>query len=49
MDTPATTTTIEAIVVTTNKSIIELTKINSQESKIDKLDNAWNNYDKRLN
>ena len=48
MDTPITPTIIEAIIVTINP-IIESTKVNSKESNINELDNAWNNYDKRLN
>ena len=40
MDTPTTTTTtttIEAIIITTNNPAIESTKVNSKESKINKL------------
>ena len=43
MNTPTTPTTIEAIIITINNPAIESIKVNSKESKINKLNNAWNN------
>ena len=48
METSTTITTIEVIIVTINNKTMESSKVNSNENRISKLNNVWNNYNKRL-
>ena len=48
MDTSTTIIAIKTIIMTINKKTLESSKGNSNESKISKLNNVWNNYNKRL-
>ena len=43
------TTTIETIIITRNNTTFELNKVNSKECEINKLNKAWNNYNKDRN
>ena len=48
MDKSTTITTIKIIIVTNNNPTTQLIKVNNTESKISKLNNVWNNYNKRI-
>ena len=47
MDTSSTITTIKTIIITRDNTTFESNKVNSKECKISKLNNVWNNYNKR--
>ena len=48
MDTSLIITTIGTIIITRDNMTLESSKVNSNEIGFSKLNNAWNNYDKRL-
>ena len=48
MKTTTTITTIEIIIIAINNKILGTSKLDSIENEISKLNNEWNNYDRKL-